>query len=115
MNHQKITEFFQQQKKTNSNVIRPESINRITDAEEFFQSCLNQTECKKNTCVNLKAALNAQLREIQEKSKHHEEAVKLCSTIIEEKDNEIEKLEEILANRKLFLCQTKAYQHRKMR
>lgn len=95
-----ITTFFKQQKKTTANA-RQESENRnqnqTTNAEKFYQSCMHHTECKKTECIQLKAALNAQLCELKEKCTHHEQAVKLCTSIIDDKDIEIKRLKEILS------------------
>lgn len=90
----KITNFYKSQKKTSADFFIPKNVKQMTAAEEFYRSCLKG--CKKTSCINLKEKLNAQLRELNEKILHHEEAVKTCMSIIDDKDSEIEKLEKIL-------------------
>lgn len=92
-----ILNYFKQQKKPNSNFIQPKSveINQLSDSENYYQSCLQQTECEKSAYI-LKSALNTQLSELEEKCKRHEEAVELCKTVIDDKNEEIKRLEKML-------------------
>lgn len=91
----KITDFFNKQK-TISNLNQPENVNRITDAENFYQSCLRQKECEKNACIKLKTTLKAQLSELKAKHLDHDRKVKLCKSIVHDKNNEIARLEKII-------------------
>lgn len=54
--------------------------NHSSNAQNYYKSFLEPTECKKRACVDLKSDLNLQLTKLDEKRKRHEEAVQLKSS-----------------------------------
>lgn len=92
MSASRITDFFRTKKSSEPIVA---ANNPTTDAEKFYRNCLQQKKCDEISCLNLKKELNAQLTELNNKIRYHEEAVNTCKIIINDKEIEINRLEMI--------------------
>lgn len=68
-------------------------MNQVT---AFYQRCLKETQCTDTTYSALKSNLKNQISDLKAKNKQAEEAIKICSTVIEHKDMEIENLKKLL-------------------
>lgn len=96
----KITSFFKQVKKNSNNDItedNAESENiceQRTFAELFYEKCLTAQEhaCNNIECINIKAALQLELRTMQERNRNVKAAIQICTEIVADKDIEIQNL-----------------------
>lgn len=91
MSEAKITKFFRAKKNQENPTIAANT--QTTDAEKFYRNCLQQKKCDEISCLNLKKELSAQLAELNNKIRYHEEAVNTCKIIINDKEIEINHLE----------------------
>lgn len=96
-NSKRITDFFKKTTAFNNfleeHVTKPRNI-----ANEFVKTCLQEetSECKVEKCVQLKYRLKLQLQEIQAKYYQHEDALKVCKLVIEQKEIEIDDLKKMI-------------------
>lgn len=94
----KINEYFKTVKSTDCNVRREQQILENSEtrsfATQFYEGCFEKQfhECTKSDCIRIKATLEIQLKNLEQKCENIEEAIKIGSEIVTEKNNEIEYL-----------------------
>lgn len=96
----KITAFFKQVKKNSNNDITEDTeeseniFEQRTFAELFYEKCLTAQEhaCNNIDCLNLKAALQLELKTMEEKNRNIKAAIQICDEIVADKDIEIQNL-----------------------
>ncbi|XP_055307470.1 uncharacterized protein LOC129571679 [Sitodiplosis mosellana] len=91
----KITEFY---KSVKNNHCNEQQINgnseSASSATQFYGDCLENLilECNKSDCISIKATLESQLKDLEQKCENVEEAVKIGMEIVAEKNTKIEYL-----------------------
>lgn len=90
----KISVFFKEikslpvEKSTSEKISRPVGVHN-----QFYNDCLQQQhECQNELCVKAKCELYKKKEEIREKIRKNEDAIRICSMVVSEKDQEIERL-----------------------
>lgn len=64
-----------------------------SDTSKFYKNCLEEKEdCNNESCIGKKNEINVKREEIRQKIQKTEEAIRVCSMILSEKDKEIELL-----------------------
>lgn len=95
MNKQlQVSQFFAAKKRSDIDPIdrKTETLNPAT---EFYQQCL-KLPCNKATCCDMKSSLNNQITALKEKNSKAKDAIKICSAVIEKKDETIDRLSKAL-------------------
>lgn len=88
-----LTNYFNLQKQITNTVYKTNKSQ--TFAEQFYNSCINQKEtskCKNESCIAKKNELESRIAELNGKCAKAEEAIKLCSMVIQTKNDEIANL-----------------------
>lgn len=87
----KISKFFKRVKELPP--IEPDEKGDECVHSQFYKDCLQkQHECQDERCINAKNEINQKREVIRGKLRQAEEAIKLCSMVLLEKDEEIENL-----------------------
>lgn len=100
MSNKQITDYFSKKKKTNVSIVenKDEDDTVQSTTELFYRECLEakKTKCNQQQCVELKSALESQIRLVQIKCKNTKEVIETCQCIISQKDDEIAALNKII-------------------
>lgn len=90
----KINEYFKAVKKNDCNVRCELLENSQSLSTRFYDDCvqIQLSECTKNECIQIKANLEVQLKNLEQKCENVEEAIKIGKEIISEKNDDIEYL-----------------------
>lgn len=92
-----ITDFYKTTKRDNScEKVNNENVKTKSFAKQFYANCLNEV-CM-NEYSNIKTKLKSEMTEMLQKFENLQEAVKICSEIVEEKNIEIEHLSKQVAD-----------------
>lgn len=84
----KVTDFFSQTKKDSCVINEKESVEEKT-VENFYDKCLREKKCQ---CEKKEASLKIKINALKEKLIEYENMVKIVRSVIEEKDEEINRL-----------------------
>lgn len=92
----KITEFFNKVKTVEFCEVDVTSVE--SESAKFYQECLKkqETQCRRAECVETKLFLQSKLHETEKKNENRKKQIEICSSVIAEKEHEIECLEKQL-------------------
>lgn len=88
-----ITSFFSQSKTVEIQLVERETAKKCVHTE-FYKNCLEEqkNECRNGSCVKAIAEVSRKKEEMREKIRSIEEAISMCTSILSDKDVEIERL-----------------------
>lgn len=91
---QKITSYFKAVKKPENLVIGKDVCEHECIHNQFYKDCLReqQVECQNDLCINAKTDLKQKIETANKKCQDIEEAIRVCSMVVLEKDKDIEQL-----------------------